>query len=243
MSIPEDPFREFRGPRAGPEARSRMLEAARHALLGGAGRTPRPGSGPILGLRIRTAAGERTVLALRNRMPVVVLRPPAVYGPGDREALRVLQMAARGFILVPAVAGARLSLVHVDDAATAVLTALTLPDLPDRPIEFDDHADRGYGWDQIAAAAAAALGRPVRTIALPHIALYASGAVGTLVSRLTRRPSVLSWDKVGEVLHPDWVAASQRLPGYLPRWSLPEGFKNTAEWADSQGLLRLQRSS
>jgi nucleoside-diphosphate-sugar epimerase len=48
---------------------------------------------------------------------------------------------------------------------------------------------------------------------------------------------------VGEVLHPDWVAATPRLAGYTPRWTLAEGFKNTAEWADSQGLLRLQRGN
>lgn len=189
------------------------------------------------------AAGEQTAWAQRHRMPVVVLRPPAVYGPGDREALRVLQMAARGVILVPAVQGARLSLVHVDDAARAVLAALDLDALPDHPVEFDDHAARGYGWDEVAYAAATALGRPVRTVSVPRAALYASGAVGTLIARLTGRASVLSWDKVGEVLHPDWVAATPRLAGYTPRWTLAEGFKNTAEWADSQGLLRLQRGN
>ena len=189
------------------------------------------------------AAGERTAWDLRERMPVVVLRPPAVYGPGDREALRVLQMAARGAILTPAVPGARLSLVHVDDAARAVLAALDLAVLPDHVVEFDDHAAGGYGWDQIATAAATALGRTVRTVSVPKAALYVSGAVGTLVARLTGRASVLSWDKVGEVLHPDWVAATPRLSGYTPQWTLAAGFKNTAEWAGSQGLLRLQRGN
>jgi nucleoside-diphosphate-sugar epimerase len=185
------------------------------------------------------AAGEKAVLAHGLRLPAVVLRPPAVYGPGDREALRVLRMAARGVLLVPDVPGARLSLVHVDDAVAAVLAALVLPALPAGPVEFDDHAAEGYSWVEIAAAAAAALRRPVRTVAVPAAALHLAGAVAGGFARLRGRASVLSRDKVGEILHPDWVARTPRLPGYQPRWPLRPGFENTAEWAASRGLLRL----
>jgi nucleoside-diphosphate-sugar epimerase len=188
------------------------------------------------------AAGEAAVLRLIDRLPAVVLRPPAVYGPGDREALRVLQMAARGVLLVPGVPGARLSLAHVDDVANAIVAALA-PAVPAGPLEFDDGRPGGYTWPDIAAAAALALGRPVRVLPVPPPALRLAGMFASAISRVTGRPSVLSADKVGEALNPDWVAAGPQLPGYTPGWSLAEGFRNTAEWAASQGLLRLfQRS-
>ena len=184
------------------------------------------------------AAGEEAVIELAHRLPVSVLRPPAVYGPGDREALKVLQMASRGFIAVPPDRAARLSLVHVDDAADAVLAALKAPPNP-IPVEFDDGKSGGHDWSEIAAAASRALRRPVRLLPIPALCLYGAGALATAAARLTRSPTVLSWDKIGEILHPDWVTATPPPGGYTPRWHLAPGFENTAEWAASRGLLRL----
>ena len=197
----------------------------------------------LSGYAASKAAGEAAVLRLCGKLPVAILRPPAVYGPGDAESLRIFQMAARGWLAVPAVDGARLSLAHVDDVVAAVLATARLQSFPDQPVEFDDGASHGHSWPEIAQAASDALGRPVRSFRIPPAILYAAGAAASLGALVSRRPSVLSWDKVGEVLHPDWVAAGPRLPGYQPRWTLREGFQNAAEWAASRGLLRLLRRS
>lgn len=189
------------------------------------------------------AAAEEAVRRLSHRLPVIVLRPPAVYGPGDPETLRIFRMAARGFLPVPAVAGARLSLAHVDDAAAAILAAMTVDQIPDQPIEFDDGAPQGHAWDEIALAAGQALNRPVRTLRLPPGVFYAVGAASGLLAQITRRPTVLSRHKVAEILHPDWVARPTPLPGYRPTWALADGFRNTADWAVSQGLVRMLRRS
>src|SRR5690606_6158442 len=54
-----------------------------------------------------------------------MVRPPAIYGPGDAELLELFQMASRGFMLLPP--GGRLSVIHVDDLAT-LLVRLADPD-------------------------------------------------------------------------------------------------------------------
>ncbi|MBY0508977.1 MAG: SDR family NAD(P)-dependent oxidoreductase [Rhodospirillaceae bacterium] len=182
-------------------------------------------------------AGEQAVRALQPVLPAVILRPPAVYGPGDMETLKIFQMAARGFLVAPMVAGARTSLVHVDDVAGAVMAALALKDLPDTPVEFDDGKAGAYAWSEIAAAAGEALRTRPRLIRLPAAVLYMAGAAASLSASLTRRPTVLSWGKVPELLHPDWVAAGGSLPGYKPGWTLEKGFKNTVSWYTSRGLL------
>jgi nucleoside-diphosphate-sugar epimerase len=188
-------------------------------------------------------AGEQAVRALQPVLPAVILRPPAVYGPGDLETLKIFQMAARGFLVAPMVTGARTSLVHVDDVAGAVMAALTLKDLPDSPVEFDDGKHGAYSWPEIAAAAGAALHTRPRLIPLPAAVLYMAGAAASLSAYLTRRPSVLSWGKVPELLHPDWVAVGGSFPGYKPLWTLERGFKNTVSWYTSRGLLTSLRPS
>ena len=181
--------------------------------------------------------GEQAVRALQPILPAVILRPPAVYGPGDMETLKIFQMAAKGFLVAPMVPAARTSLVHVDDVVGGVMAALTLTDIPDHPIEFDDGHPGAYGWADIAAAAGAALQTRPRLIPIPAAVLYAAGAAASLVAYLTRRPTVLSWGKVPELLHPDWMAVTGAFPGYKPLWNLEKGFKDTVSWYASRGLL------
>ncbi|MBM3513244.1 MAG: SDR family NAD(P)-dependent oxidoreductase, partial [Alphaproteobacteria bacterium] len=98
-------------------------------------------------------AAEQLLRGYHDRIAMTVLRPPAVYGPGDLETLRMFKMAAAGWVLVPGVRGARLSLVHVADAVAAIMAALAAPALGPEPIEFDDGASGGHDWPAIGAAA------------------------------------------------------------------------------------------
>ncbi len=181
--------------------------------------------------------GEQAVRAFQSILPAVILRPPVVYGPGDLETLQVFKLAAKGIVLAPMVEGARASLVHVDDVAAAVMAALGLDDVPTGPIEFDDGTPGAHSWAEIAAAAGAALGTNPRVIAVPAPILYLAGAAASLSAYLTRRPQVLSWGKVPELLHPDWVASRSNFPGYKPLWNLEKGFSDAISWYTSRGLL------
>ncbi len=181
--------------------------------------------------------GEQMAWAARGKLPVTILRPPAVYGPGDMETLRIFKMAARGFVPATTVAGARTSLAHVNDVVGAVVAALALDAPPNAPVEFDDGHPHGYTWAEIAMAAGAALQTSPRLIPVPASVLYLAGAMGSLGAVLSRRPTVLSWSKVPELLHPDWVAAPCTLPGYNPLWNIEKGFKDAVDWYASRGLL------
>ncbi|MSO73072.1 MAG: SDR family NAD(P)-dependent oxidoreductase [Rhodospirillaceae bacterium] len=181
-------------------------------------------------------AGEQVVRSFAKLRPVI-LRPPAVYGPGDMETLRIFQMASRGFVLAPGGATNRTSLVHVEDVARAVVAAVKLDEPPSVPVEFDDGRARGYDWREILAAAGEALQITPRLIRVPAPLMYLVGLAGSLHGRLTGKPNVLSWDKIPELLHPDWVAAPMALAGYQPRWTLEKGLKDAVNWYASRGLL------
>ncbi|MDX2224374.1 MAG: NAD-dependent epimerase/dehydratase family protein [Rhodospirillaceae bacterium] len=189
-------------------------------------------------------AAEQALRPFAEALPLAIVRPPAVYGPGDRETLRIFRLAARGIVPVPAVAGARFSLIHGADAAAAIVAALDLavrPGATPEPWEPDDGRAGGYGWADVVAAAAGAVGRTPRLVSIPVPALYVGGLAGSLTAWLTRRPGMLTWSKVPELAHPDWVAVGGGVPGFTPRWRLPEGFANTVDWAISQGLLKSYR--
>src|SRR5204862_6713781 len=71
-----------------------------------------------------------------------IVRPPAVYGPGDKETLELFKMAKRGLILLPP--RGRVSLIHVDDLARLLL-ALADRSAPKRLLmEPDDGTPNGW---------------------------------------------------------------------------------------------------
>ncbi len=65
--------------------------------------------------------GELALVGAAGSLSWTVLRPPAVYGPGDRELLPLFLWMRRGLAFVPAKPDARFSLLFVDDLAGAVL--------------------------------------------------------------------------------------------------------------------------
>ncbi len=88
--------------------------------------------------------GECAVNATSNSLRWTVLRPPAVFGPGEREMRPLFHSIARGFATVPASASGRFSLIHVDDLASAVMHWLTADAVDGQTFELDDGPPGGY---------------------------------------------------------------------------------------------------
>src|SRR6185369_9839696 len=85
-----------------------------------------------------------------------IVRPPAVYGPGDRETLELFRMAKLGLMLMPP--KGRVSVIHADDLARLMLT-LAIPDAPSQTqIEPDDGRHGGWTHRQFAQALGEAVG-------------------------------------------------------------------------------------
>jgi nucleoside-diphosphate-sugar epimerase len=175
---------------------------------------------------------EAEDLVSASGLRCTIVRPPAVYGPGDLEQLDVWRLASRGIALLPA--AGRLSVIMVEDLA-ALLLSVAERDAPHTLYEADDGhpiTHRDY-----AAAIGAALGRRVRAMPLPSPALR----WGARLDRLLRGPRAkLTPDRAAYLAHPDWsVDPSRRPPPDLwsPRIPLATGMARTAAWYRAQGLL------
>jgi 2-alkyl-3-oxoalkanoate reductase len=172
--------------------------------------------------------------------PWLAVRAPAVYGPGDRETLAYFKVAERGIAPRPSVADARLGLVHVIDLAEALALAVACP-TANSICEIDDGREGGYSYDDMARAAEAALGRRVVGLPLPQGVMAAVAALNVVRQALTGRPEILLAGKVREIFHADWTIHDRRLANLLnfkPRYTLGDGFADTAFWYRQQGWLR-----
>ena len=165
-----------------------------------------------------------------------IVRPPAVYGPGDRETLELFKMAKRGLVLLPP--RGRLSLIHVDDLA-GLLLALATPDAPSGiTVEPDDGTPGGWTHEDFARALGRATGKP-RPVALHARASLLN--MGAALDRLVRgKKAKLTPDRAAYFAHPDWVVrTSAKAPSSLwaPRIPTEKGLAATARWYEEQGWL------
>lgn len=175
-------------------------------------------------------AAEQVVAERRGAW--LAVRAPAVYGPGDRETLAYFKAAARGFAPRPRGEGARLSLIHVEDLAEALVGLVEAPLLP-AVYEIDDGREGGYGYGDMAAAAGEALGRSVRSVPIPRMAMEVVGWTNGLRHALGGAAQILTRAKVQELFHPDWAVRDHRLAeaiGFRPRYDLTAGFRDTILW-------------
>jgi nucleoside-diphosphate-sugar epimerase len=140
-----------------------------------------------------------------------VLRPPAVYGPGDKELLAVWRMMKRGIAPAPGNRANRFSLIHVDDVVGAILAILNRSEAFAQVFELDDGNAAGYKMADVAAAASVVMERTVRVRTIPAILLYFAGILGSLGAFVTRNPAMLNRQKARELLHPDWTCHAHRL--------------------------------
>jgi nucleoside-diphosphate-sugar epimerase len=184
-------------------------------------------------------AGEEAARAVLGER-LTVLRPPAIYGPGDRETFGLFRLAgATPCLPTPASGAARMALVHVDDVAASVLQRL---DGLWTPGAFAVGGARpaGYGWREVFATAAAAMGRRPILAPVPDAAIQVAAAVSEALARLRGEPAIFTRGKARELLHANWSVTQAELPPGAPPPSLDlaTGFGRTVAWYRQEGWLR-----
>ncbi len=174
-------------------------------------------------------------LVERSGLNWVIVRPPAVYGPGDRETLELFRMAKLRLMLLPP--RGRVSLIHVDDLVRLLLVLAGSEEPGQLTLEPDDGSPRGWSHKRLAKAIGAAVGRKNLALSMPPSMLK----LGAVVDQLVRREGAkLSADRAAYFSHRDWVVnPKRRPPGELwrPRMETVEGLARTAAWYREQGWL------
>ena len=180
---------------------------------------------------------ERVVRDRFADLPVVIVRPPAVYGPREADIFEMVKGASRGlFAVVGRSDVPRLSLVHVRDLVRG-MADLAESDATAGETYFV--GTRGYSWDEVRASMERALGRRTRRLAVPPALIGLAGALAEGAGRVTGSLPPLTRDKAEAAKHA-WICASSKAEaavGYAPRVGLGEGMAETVAWYRENGWL------
>jgi uncharacterized protein YbjT (DUF2867 family) len=180
------------------------------------------------------AKAERVVAA--SGLDWTILRPPAIYGPGDRETLELFKMARRGLVALPP--KGRFSVLHVEDLCRLILALADRPDTFLQTYEPDDGRPEGWDHRHFARTLGRVFGKRAATLAMPRMVMQGAARVDRLVRRSNAK---LTPDRVRYFCHPDWVVAPEARPPaslWAPAIRTATGLKETASWYQAQGWLR-----
>jgi nucleoside-diphosphate-sugar epimerase len=181
-------------------------------------------------------AGEEAVRA--SGVPFTIVRPPVVYGPRDRQLLRLFRLARLGVVPLLGDGRQELSLVHVADLADALILAAVEPKTAGGTYHAA-HPDV-VTQEELARAVARAVGRPAAPLRVPEEWAGPLLALTGGAARLLGRATLLSRDKAPEFLAPAWTCASGALlrdARWEARIGLREGLEGTARWYAAEGWL------
>ncbi len=180
------------------------------------------------------ARGEKVVKA--SLLDWTVVRPPAIYGPHDKEVFELFRAARWGVVPVPK--GGKASLIHVDDLARLLLALLPGGlDVSGQVFEPDDGRPGGWENRDLAMAIGWAVGRRPRVLELSAGALRKAASVDNF---LRGNAAKMTADRAAYLSHPDWTgdpAAQVPQDRWEPTIETRSGLRATAEWYREQGWL------
>jgi nucleoside-diphosphate-sugar epimerase len=182
--------------------------------------------------------GEMLVREQADQLPITVVRPPAVYGPGDTMTLPLFQAVKWHLKPIFGSQSAKLTMVHINDLVDGLYLAATAPEAVGEIFYIAETADYDLSqvWDMIQAAldtwaVGVRIPRPV-LLGLATVCEWA-GKMGGFTPKLNRA-------KARDLLQKDWTCSSAkavRLLGYESRVPFERGARQTVEWYRAMGWL------
>ena len=181
-------------------------------------------------------AAEQTVR--RSGLSWSIVRPPIVYGPRDREILKVFRLARLRIEAVFGDGAQELVAVHAGDLAAALIAVGSSPSTAGRT--YTACHPEVFTSAEFGVAVAAAMGRSVVTLRIPQSVGRAVLSLTEAAANLARQPTILTADKANEFFQPAWTGDPGPLTrdtGWRAGYDLKSGLAHTYRWYRDAGWL------
>lgn len=183
-------------------------------------------------------AAEIVLHGAAARVPSVILRFSAIYGPRERGVLRFFQMVRRGVAVTVGGWDRELSLTYAADAVNALVAAGTSTRAPGRT--YCIAHPEAVTWKAFARCVGRALHRKPWLISIAPGAARVVAIAAEEGARIKGRAAVLNRERVREVSQARWVcdpSAAMEEIGFRPAYPARAGARETADWYERAGWL------
>jgi nucleoside-diphosphate-sugar epimerase len=183
-------------------------------------------------------AGEKTALSFADKFDVVAIRPPGIYGPGDKEVFSFFQTIRFGIKPYLGNVQRKLQLVHVDDLCRGVFLAATKP--IQSPLVLFIAENRAYTMKDLIEALSVACQKDGFELKIPGTLFRAIATVTETLLKVIGAPPMLTREKAGELLA-SWEVSTDLARdtiGFESQIPFERGARETFEWYLRRGWLK-----
>lgn len=220
----------------------RIVHCSTTGVHGATGRTPAAEDAPFAPTNPYEATKlEGELLALKAHkeqgLPVSVVRPGLVYGPGDLHLLGFFASIKKGR---PALIDGGRALIHpvyIDDMTSAFLLAAERPETIGR--SYNIAGDRPVTFRELATAIAHALGRELPPGSIPLWLANLASDIFALIPGFQGERAPLTRSRVQFLTNSRVyvIDRARKELGYSPAVDLEKGMELTAAWYQKHGYL------
>ncbi|MGV7221783.1 MAG: NAD-dependent epimerase/dehydratase family protein [Nitrospinales bacterium] len=183
-------------------------------------------------------AGEKIAQEFSKSLPIVILRPPVVYGPRETDFYNYLKTISKGWNPVVGRVRRELSIIYVTDLVHAMVKVNSCPPRNGN-IFFITDGDY-HQWSEVAEIAMSQLDVKAKTIVIPENILPPIASLMELFALKSSQPALLNRQKVKEICEQSWTASSSKFFNeyfFQPQYDLNMGMEKTVEWYKKHSWL------
>lgn len=182
--------------------------------------------------------GEEEVLKFKDRLPVTILRPAAVYGPRDKDLLPFFKFVAKGiFPILTGNSESYVQLLFVNDLAEICAIITKRKELNNRIYFLSEK--KAYLWQEIGQTISKIADKKIRIIVLPLWLINSMAFISENFMKLKGASAALNRDKISEFCQKYWIGepeATEKEFGFKFT-KLGQGAKITYNWYKENKLL------
>jgi len=183
-------------------------------------------------------AAEKESIQRFDKLPITIVRPPAVYGPRDTGILTFFQTVKKGIKPQMGFAEKFISLVHVTDLVNGIILAGESEQSAGQ-IYFIAN-DQIYSWGEIGEMAARIMKKKALRVKVPVSIVYTVACISGFFGLFSKKPHVFNLDKGRDIVQKAWTCDSTKAKnelGYRQMVPIEEGIEKTVRWYQEHGWL------
>jgi nucleoside-diphosphate-sugar epimerase len=176
-------------------------------------------------------AQEQLAKTYFDKLPITIVRPPAVFGERDTEVYLIFKTYKAGLMTLIGFDDKKLNLIHVQDLVNGIYQASVSSNTIGK--KYFVASEDIYTWPQVGDSIGRALGKRAFTLRLPHSLVYSVAAVAQFFAMFSSKAATFNLEKARDFVQPGWtceVSKAKKDFGFSQKVSLDEGIKRSIDW-------------
>lgn len=181
---------------------------------------------------------EKLAKSFMDRLPITIIRPPAVFGPRDTEIFLVFKTYKAGLMTLIGFDKKELSLVYVEDLVNGIYLAAVSNKSNGQT--YFIAAEEINNWIEVSGYLSKAIGRKAINLHLPHFIVYSVAAIAQFFALFSSKAATFNIEKARDFVQNAWtcdVSKAKKELGYSQSITIEEAMIRTAGWYKKEKWL------